>query len=111
MVYTVTSEDRAKVEALASVGTPQKMIAKVVGISQTTLCKYYQDVLDCAQAMKNYQVANCLFLNATEKMNVTAQLFWLKCRANWKEQEVEIDNEDKLERIEIQVVKRNDEVG
>ena len=41
-----TAETRAKVNALASVGTPQDQIALVIGISKNTLIKHYRKELD-----------------------------------------------------------------
>ena len=77
-----TAETRAKVNALASVGTPQDQIAIVVGITKNTLLKHYRKELDAAMTMANAKVAQSLFQQATAG-NTSAAIFWLKCRAGW----------------------------
>ena len=77
-----TSETRAKVNALASVGTPQDQIALVIGISKNTLIKHYRKELDTAMTMANAQVAQSLYQQA-KSGNTAAAIFWLKCRAGW----------------------------
>ncbi len=57
-------------------------------------CKYDPRILaeyKKGQMTANAVVAESLFRLATEKENVVAQIFWLKCRARWKE-----NNEIKL---------------
>lgn len=99
-----TKDNRAKVAALASFGITQSNICKYIGVSPMTLTKYYHDELDTAAIDKTVAVANALFHNATERNNVTAQIFWLKTRARWRE-----DNPDETQgaigKIEIEVIK------
>lgn len=75
---------RRQVEALAAYGIPEADISRVAGIDPKTLRKHYRDELDLGQTKANAQVAGFLF-NAARGGNVTAQIFWLKTRANWKE--------------------------
>ena len=78
-----TDEQRAKVKTYAATGTPQKDIARVIGIkSPKTLRKYFRDELDLGQIEANGVVAGALFKNAREG-NVEAQKFWLIHRAGW----------------------------
>ena len=56
----------------------------MVGIDPKTLRKHYRDELDLGETKANAQVAGFLF-NAARNGNVTAQIFWLKTRARWKE--------------------------
>lgn len=35
--------------------------------------------------LANFKVSDALFIQATEKENVTAMMFWLKTQAHWKE--------------------------
>jgi hypothetical protein len=56
----------------------------VVGIDAKTLRKHYREELDLGQTKANAQVAGFLF-NSARNGNVTAQIFWLKTRAQWKE--------------------------
>ena len=75
---------RRQVEALAAYGIPETDIARVIGIDAKTLRKHYRDELDLGATKANAQVAGYLF-NAAKSGNVTAQIFWLKTRARWKE--------------------------
>ena len=60
-----------------------------VGIDPKTLRKHYRDELDLGETKANAQVAGFLF-NAARNGNVTAQIFWLKTRARWRETPVEL---------------------
>ena len=75
---------RRQVEAMAAYGIPEDDISRVVGIDPKTLRKHYRDELDLGQTKANAQVAGFLF-NSARNGNVTAQIFWLKTRAQWKE--------------------------
>src|SRR4249919_626714 len=75
---------RRQVEALAAYGVPEADISGVVGIDPKTLRKHYREELDMGSTKANAQVAGFLF-NAARNGNVTAQIFWLKTRARWKE--------------------------
>jgi hypothetical protein len=80
---------RKQVETLAAYGIPETDISKVVGIDPKTLRKHYRDELDFGETKANAQVAGFLF-NAARNGNVTAQIFWLKTRARWKEGPTEL---------------------
>ena len=75
---------RRQVEALAAYGIPETEISRVVAIDAKTLRKHYRDELDLGETKANAQVAGFLF-NAAKNGNVTAQIFWLKTRARWRE--------------------------
>jgi hypothetical protein len=75
---------RRQVEALAAYGIPEQDIARVVAIDPKTLRKHYREELDLGQTKANAQVAGFLF-NSARNGNVSAQIFWLKTRAQWKE--------------------------
>jgi hypothetical protein len=75
---------RRQVETLAAYGIPADDISRVVAIDPKTLRKHYRDELDLGTAKANAQVAGFLF-NSARNGNVTAQIFWLKTRAGWKE--------------------------
>jgi hypothetical protein len=69
-------------------GMPEADIATVVGISPKTLRKYYRVELDTGHLQANAKVAQALYnkaLSKTDKSAVTAQIFWLKTRAGWRE--------------------------
>src|SRR4029453_19519916 len=75
---------RRQVEAMAAYGIPEINIAAVLGVDPKTLRKHYRDELDLGETKANAQIAGFLF-NAARNGNVTAQIFWLKTRARWKE--------------------------
>lgn len=80
---------RRQVEALAAYGIPAADISGVVGIDPKTLRKYYREELDFGETKANAQVAGFLF-SAAKNGNVTAQIFWLKTRAKWRETPMEL---------------------
>jgi hypothetical protein len=75
---------RRQVETLAAYGIPETDISRVVDIDPKTLRKHYREELDLGTTKANAQVAGFLF-NSARNGNVTAQIFWLKTRASWKE--------------------------
>ena len=75
---------RRQVETMAAYGIPETDISRVVNIDPKTLRKHYRDELDLGETKANAQVAGFLFA-AAKSGNVTAQIFWLKTRARWKE--------------------------
>jgi len=75
---------RRQVEALAAYGIPETDISRVVGIDAKTLRKHYRQELDLGETKANAQVAGFLF-NSAKTGNVTAQIFWFKTRARWRE--------------------------
>jgi len=87
---------RRQVETLAAYGIPETDISRVVEIDPKTLRKHYRDELDLGQTKANAQVAGFLF-NSARNGNVTAQIFWLKTRAQWKEAPTQLQYEAKLD--------------
>ena len=75
---------RERVRYLAGVGVPQDDIAKIVGCAPKTLRQRFRDDLDRGVAEANATICGYLF-DAAKAGNVTAQIFWLKTRANWRE--------------------------
>lgn len=78
----------------AMVGTPQALIAELVGVSEKILRKYYRSELDHAIAKANATIGGALF-NKARGGDTTAQIFWMKTRAGWRETkpEDELDGE------------------
>ena len=92
--YQKTEEDAKNVEALTIAGVPQKLVSKILKISEPTLRKHYRDELDTSKAKANAVISQSLFKLAREG-NVTAQIFWLKTQAGWKEtNHVELTGKD-----------------
>jgi hypothetical protein len=88
---------RRQVEAMAAYGIPEINIAAVLGVDPKTLRKHYRDELDLGETKANAQVAGYLF-NAAKNGNVTAQMFWLKTRAKWREVPVELQHSGSIGR-------------
>ena len=91
---------RRQVEAMAAYGIPEIDIARVVGVDPKTLRKHYRDELDMGETKANAQVAGFLF-NAARSGNVTAQIFWLKTRARWRETPTELRHSGSVGRREL----------
>ena len=91
---------RRQVEAMAAYGIPEIDIAPVLGIDPKTLRKHYRDELDLGETKANAQVAGFLF-NSARSGNVTAQIFWLKTRARWRETPVELKHSGSIARRDV----------
>lgn len=86
--FLATDAQRAQVKAMAAYGVPQADIGLVIGCDPKTLRLHFQSELETAAAEANAKVAQSLFKRATEgtgKEAVTAAIFWLKCRAGWRD--------------------------
>jgi hypothetical protein len=82
--FAVNDAVRERVRYLAGVGVRQDDIAKILGCAPKTLRKRFRDELDLGVAEANATVCGYLFA-AAKAGNVTAQIFWLKTRAHWRE--------------------------
>ena len=82
-----TQAQRTMVEQLSAFGTRQVDIAMVMKITANTLALHYREELNTGMIKANAKVAASLFKIATGngKSAVTAQIFWLKTRAGWKD--------------------------
>src|SRR4051812_25095635 len=85
---------------MAAYGIPAHDISRVVGVDAKTLRKHYRDELDLGETKANAQVAGFLF-NAARSGNVTAQIFWLKTRARWRETPTELRHSGSIGRKEM----------
>ena len=77
---------------MAAYGVPQVDIGLVIGCDPKTLRLHFQSELEIAAVEANAKVAQSLFKRATEgngKDSVTACIFWLKCRAGWRDSVVD----------------------
>src|ERR1700719_2139554 len=88
--FVVNETVREKVRHLAGVGVRQDDIARIIGCAPKTLRKQCRDDLDRGVAEANAMVSGSLFA-AAKGGNVTAQIFWLKTRAHWRENAVRSD--------------------
>ena len=92
--YQKTEEDAKNVEALTIAGVPQRLIAEILKISEPTLRKHYRNELDTSKAKANAVISQALFKSAKDG-NITAQIFWLKTQAGWREKNhLEITGKD-----------------
>jgi hypothetical protein len=91
---------RRQVEAMAAYGIPEIDISRVVDVDPKTLRKHYRDELDLGTTKANAQVAGFLF-NSAKNGNVTAQIFWLKTRAQWRETPVELKHSGSIARKDL----------
>jgi hypothetical protein len=85
--FIATDAMRDQVRHLAGIGVPQDDIATVIGCAAKTLRKWFRNELDRGVAEAKATMCGYLFASA-KRGNVTAQIFWLKTRANWREQKV-----------------------
>ena len=84
--FVVNDAVREKVRHLVGLGVSQDDIARIVQCSPKTLRKRCRDDLDCGAVEANAIVSNCLFA-AAKGGNISAQIFWLKSRARWRERD------------------------
>ncbi len=90
--HVPSEKTRAEVSALTSFGNTQEQIAAHIGISADTLFKYYKEELENSVVRANAKVAAKLFRKAVDQDDLSAQIFWLKTRARWRER----DHDDKI---------------
>src|SRR5262245_52882850 len=89
--HVVTDKDRRQVRVMAAMGIPHEDIAHVLGMHRRSLGRHFAHELQTAGTEANAKVAQSLYQQATsaEKPNVVAAIFWLKCRAGWREKDEE----------------------
>jgi len=102
--------DLKKVEELAERGLTNEQIALCLGIHVGTLYAKKNEFHDFDEAIKKGHskgisiISNALFESA-KNGNTTAQIFFLKCRANWKETNTDVNvnlikQEDAIKELE-----------
>ena len=79
-----TDKQREMVQLHATVGTPQAIIADMLGIDDKTLRKHYREELDQSLAKANASIGGALF-NKAKGGDTAAMIFWMKTQAGWKE--------------------------
>jgi len=82
-----TPAQRQLVQLHATIGTPQDVIADILGIDPKTMRLHYREELDHAMAQANATIGGALF-NKAKGGDTTAMIFWMKTRARWHETSV-----------------------
>ena len=80
----ITDAMRADVRRFAEVGTPYAIIARIMGMSATTLKRRCRAELDAGVEVANARIALTLFETAMSG-NTTAMLWWEKTRGGRRE--------------------------
>lgn len=92
--FKPTIEQRKQVETLSGMGLPQEQIGALIGCSDDTLRKYFEDEILKGRAKANAKIAQTLFSKATGG-DTTALIFWAKTQLRWKETDkLEITGKD-----------------
>lgn len=92
-LFEITEEILETVESYAARGLNQQQIADALGIHVATLCEKKNQHREFYEAIKRGKakgiahVANNLLKNV-ENANVSAQIFYLKVHAGWKETDI-----------------------
>lgn len=95
--FVATQEQHDMVLVLSGVGYPHAEIAKRIRwpdgrpLSRVTLKKLFATELKLGMELANAKVANALFTMATKDKIPAAAIFWLKCRAGWKEPAADVN--------------------
>jgi hypothetical protein len=84
--FTPSDDQRRMVKAMAAMGIPQEQVGQLINCrSPKTLRKHFREELDVAASEANFNVAKVLYNLATSGKVPAATMFWLKCRAGWRE--------------------------
>lgn len=82
-----TQDSRKTVALLASLGHDQDTIARVLHIVKNTLIKNYREELDNGKAITTSAVVKSAYRQAISGKVPAMTMFWLKCRAGWREKD------------------------
>ena len=81
--YKPTNDDYSKVEEMVTIGLDQHTIAKIMGISNATLNKYYSHNLLVGREKRTARVAGVAHEMAVSGESPSMTTFWLKTQAGW----------------------------
>ena len=81
--YRPTDDDYSKVEEMVTIGLDQHTIAKVMGISNATLTKYFMHNLLVGKEKRTARVAGVAYEMAVSGESPSMTTFWLKTQAGW----------------------------
>ena len=81
--YKPTDDDYSKVEEMVTIGLDQHTIAKIMGISNATLTKYFAHNLLVGREKRTARVAGVAYEMAVSGESPSMTTFWLKTQAGW----------------------------
>ena len=81
--YKPTDDDYSKVEEMVCIDLDQHTIAKIMGISNATLTKYYSYNLLVGKEKRTAKVAGVAYEMAVSGQSPSMTTFWLKTQAGW----------------------------
>ena len=79
-----TEATRQQARDMAGLGLPHEQIGALIGISDVTLRKYYEDDLQMGKAQASARIADTLF-NKAQSGDTTAMIWWTKAQMRWSE--------------------------
>lgn len=94
-----TQQQRNMIEAMSGYGLQDYEIAKVLEVSGPTLRKHCWRELELGHLKMNAKVAQSLFKITQDPKNpkqAAACMFWMKCRAGWREMDPLVPREPPL---------------
>ena len=89
--YAPTDEQRYAVELMSGIGIDQDQMALSLGICKNTLRKHFSQELSVGKVKTITKVSDSLVRQALAG-NMTAAIFYLKCKAGWKEPPTIVEN-------------------
>ena len=81
--YKPTNDDYSKVEEMVTIGLDQHTIAKIMGVSNATLTKYFAHNLLVGKDKRTARVAGVAYEMAVSGESPSMTTFWLKTQAGW----------------------------
>ena len=81
--YRPTDDDYSKVEEMVTIGLDQHTIAKIMGVSNATLTKYFSHNLIVGKEKRTARVAGVAYEMAVSGESPSMTTFWLKTQAGW----------------------------
>jgi AcrR family transcriptional regulator len=94
--YSPSESDRRLVTLCAMGGITQDEIASAIGVSATTLRKYFREELDTAYVKANARVVASALEQAVSGKSPAMTIFWLKARMGWSEKGPKSTGADEL---------------
>lgn len=91
----ITDADIEKIENMSGMGLTMEQIASIFGVNKRTLERRMheddrlKDALDSGRAKAHLRISNVAYKMAASGNVPAMTMFWLKCRAGWKETSVQ----------------------